>query len=133
MRRVEFEWKPHTGQEVKRVDGPLAVGEQVEFVWRTTREDDPIYPFSASGAKQGAFTVDALPGNNATLTGEIKGVEAQGAAEGAIKSGSGQTSFHWDFKKECAVKADTEYSVIVTISVDQSVGINGKLDSGTRS
>jgi len=133
MRRIDFQWKPHTGQDVRRIDGPLPVGEQIECVWRTTKTDDPKYPFSASGSKNGDFACDAHPGNNATIKGEIFGVEAVGAAEGAVKSGSGQTSFHWAFTKKFAVKADTEYRVLITIGDVSSVGINCKLDSGTRS
>jgi hypothetical protein len=136
MRRIEFEWLPHTGQKVIAVPGPLPVGEQIEFFWHTTKEDDPDHPFSGPGSKNGNFFVDSLPGNNATLTGEFKGVEAQGAEEGAIRSGSGQTSFSWPFKKSGAnnysLKPDSDYSVTVTISVVESAGINGKLNCGTR-
>jgi hypothetical protein len=131
MRRIKFDWQPHTGQKIIAVNG-LAVGEQVEFYWHTTREDDPKYPFSKSGAKNGNFFVDSLPGSNGTITGEIRGVVAQGAAGGAIKSGSGQTSFHWSFTKNFMMEPDKDYSVLVTISND-AASINGKLNCGTRS
>lgn len=123
--RIEIPWQIGKGQIIKKTP-TLAMGDVVEFFWHTTSDTDPDLV-----KQNGNFACDSLPGNNCEFRGEIKGPGfPTGAEGGAIKTGSGQSSFSWAFKKDFAVQPDADYTVTITISQDGSPGLNGKLNAG---
>jgi hypothetical protein len=135
-RRIEIPFTPGAGQLIKQT-GHIAPGDVVEFFFRTCKTTDNP-PFNIDWVKNGNFFVDSLPGNNDTFTGEFKGPGfPTGAAGGAIKSGSGQSSFSFQFGKEGEYKAfvlqpDTEYTVSLTVDYGANQGFNGKLNAGPK-